>query len=181
MQSSHFENLQPTQPYMSSFQEIKQEQEDFAKMEPIFNNHPFTYAFLDQSDNELAELRKLRKECNQPFQFRPRPRRSFAELDQFEYKKQLTPCAKVTMEALAQKKYQSVKDIHRFPYDFDQEQMKHHQKIKKRNQQEAYIGDPNQALYNVHWSSDKKNEKDSNENQLESTNTAKNLQKLKTN
>lgn len=157
MQSSHFENLQPTEPYLTSFADIQQEQKDFENMDPYFKNHPFTYAFLSYPDNELNQLRKLRKYCNKKFEFQSRPNKSFAELDQFEYQKQLNPSDKLTMETFAQKKYKLVKDYYRFPYDFDQEQNRLHLKINKRKEEEAYQNNFNENIYDTSSDSNPKN------------------------
>uniref|UniRef100_A0A6C0EBF5 Uncharacterized protein n=1 Tax=viral metagenome TaxID=1070528 RepID=A0A6C0EBF5_9ZZZZ len=122
MQSSHFESFTPTTPYLTSFEEIKRENQDFKAMDYYFKRHPFTYSFLNQSDKELNDLRKLRKECNRPFQFRPRARMNFHELDQINYLRQMNPEHKQIMQKQAQHKYQLVKDYHKFPYEFHQKQ-----------------------------------------------------------
>jgi hypothetical protein len=138
MQSSHFETLNPTKPYLTSFAEIEQQRHDFNAMDHYFKRHPFTYSFLNQSDHELYELLKLRKECNKPFKFRPRSRMNFNQLDQLEYLRQMNPEHKQIMQTQATQKYQLVKDYHKFPYDFHQKQDQLYQEELKLKEQSKY-------------------------------------------
>lgn len=138
MQSSHFETLNPTKPYLTSFSEIERERHDFKNMEYFFKRHPFTYSFLNQSDHELNELMKLRKNCNKPFQFKPHTRMTFHQLDQLEYLRQMSLEHKQIMQMQATQKYKLVKDYHKFPYDFHQKQDQLYQEELKLKEQSKY-------------------------------------------
>ena len=141
MQSSHFENLEPSEPYLTSFKSIEQEQKDFQEMKPYFQAHPFNFPFLNQSEKEMKELFKLRRHCNKPFEFRPRPIRDFHQLDQLEYLKQTTPENKKTMEDQAKKKYKLVYDYHKFPAVFHRKQEILYQEELERKARERYYPD----------------------------------------
>jgi hypothetical protein len=141
MQSSHFENLEPTTPYLTSFSEIERERKDFREMNQYFKRHPFTYSFLNQSNDDLNAFRKLRKECNKQFQFRPRPRLNFYQLDQLEYQSQMHPDHKKIMQEQARHKYQLVKDYHKFPYEFHQRQDQLYLEELNIKETERYVPD----------------------------------------